>query len=225
MKKLIFLALMVSIAALNGFSQAGIIREFTGDVELKPAGAAAFIPAAAGDTVAQDTIVSTGFKSTAIIAVGSATITVRPLTRLSLAEIQSSEGAETLNVSLQAGRVRVEVKPPAGTRASTTVQSPSATASVRGTEFDMDNDSVTVSHGKVVFEGNNGFTQTVNAGFKSEIASDGSSSNPALTAEETLMPQAPPGSGLAGENTPASTSSATGDMLFEIDWSSSEFTH
>jgi hypothetical protein len=219
MKKIILLVLMVSIIALTGFSQAGIIREFTGDVELKPAGASVFSPAAAGSVVAQDTIVSTGFKSTAIIEVGSTYITVRPLTRLSLAEIQSSQGVETLNVSLQTGRVRVEVKPPAGTKANASVQTPSATASVRGTEFEMDNDSVTVSHGKVVFVGNNGYVQTVNAGFKSEISSEGSSSNPSLIVEDGLMPTAPPGSGLAGEQgIPAAAPSTLGDMSFDFDW-------
>jgi hypothetical protein len=165
-----------------------------------------------------DTIVSTGFKSTAIIAVGNATITVRPLTRLSLAEIQSAEGVENLNVSLQTGRVRLEVKPPAGTRANATVQSPSATASVRGTAFDMDSDSVFVSQGKVTFEGNNGYVQTVSAGLTSEISGDGSSSAPSLTAEESLTPQSPPGSGLAGEQGASVTPSSIGDMSFKLEW-------
>jgi hypothetical protein len=218
MKKIVFLVLVLLAAVLSVYSQSGVIRELTGVVELKPAGSSVFTPAAAGDTVARDTIVSTGFRSTAIIVVGSTSITVRPLTRLSLAEIQSSEGAESLNLSLETGRVRVEVKPPAGTRADTTVVSPSATASVRGTEFEMDNDSVTVSHGRVVFEGNNGFVQTVAAGFKSEITSDGSSSNPSLTEGESLMPQAPPGLGLAGELGGSSSVPSINDMSLELDW-------
>ncbi|MDR2965909.1 MAG: FecR family protein [Treponema sp.] len=217
MKKFILLVSMLSVAILSGFSQSGVIREMTGAVDLKPAGASAFTPARAGSAVAMDTIVSTGFKSTAIIAVGNATITVRPLTRLSLAEIQSAEGVENLNVSLQTGRVRLEVKPPAGTRANAAVQSPSATASVRGTVFDMDNDSVFVSQGKVTFEGNNGFVQTVSAGLTSKIGSDGSSSAPS-SAEDSLMPQSPPGSGLAGEQGASAAASSSGNMSLEFKW-------
>ena len=122
MKKIILTAFFTAAIAAGLFAQNGVIRELTGEVELKHAGSTAFVPAAAGAQVALNTIVSTGFRSTAIITVGSATITVRPLTRLSLAEIQSSSDSENVNVSLQAGRVRVDVKPPAGTRANLTVQ-------------------------------------------------------------------------------------------------------
>ncbi|MDR2730531.1 MAG: FecR domain-containing protein [Treponema sp.] len=52
-----------------------------------------------------------------------------------MTEIQNLTELETLNVNLQTGRVRVDVKPPAGTKASTTVKGPEATASVRGTIF------------------------------------------------------------------------------------------
>jgi hypothetical protein len=162
-KALVFMVLLLAI--VYGISaQAGTIRELTGQVELKAAGKSDFAVARTGDKVAQDTIVSTGFKSTAVIEVGSSVITVRPLTRLSLAEIQSSAGTDTLNVSLQTGRVRVDVKPPAGTKANTTVQGPSATASVRGTSFDFDTVNLSVNEGKVAFKGASGPAAMVNAG-------------------------------------------------------------
>jgi hypothetical protein len=136
MKKFILVTLL-TFTAIAAYSQTGVIREMTGEVELKHAGASAFVPAQVGSEISRDTIVSTGFRSTAIIAAGSAVITVRPLTRLSFAEISSSADTENLNVNLQAGRVRVDVKPPAGTRASATFRGPTATASVRGTSFEM----------------------------------------------------------------------------------------
>jgi len=133
------------------FAQNGVIKELSGTVELKPAGTSDFIPAKAGDPVAKDTIVSTGFKSSALIQMGSSLITARPLTRLSLAELSSSGGTEVINVSLQTGRVRVDVDPPAGTRTSMAVRGPSATASVRGTSFEFDTYSLNVLKGKVAF--------------------------------------------------------------------------
>ncbi|MCL2760011.1 MAG: FecR domain-containing protein [Treponema sp.] len=184
MKRIIVAVLLITIIAAGAFcqngGQNGTIRELTGDVELKHTGAAAFVSAAAGDSVAANTVISTGFRSTAVI-------TVRPLTRLTLAEIQSSENAENVNVNLQTGRVRVEVKPPAGTRTTLSVQSPSATASVRGTILEMDPNNLETIEGKVVYKGRRGPGVSVTAGKKSSVGKDGSSSEPVNKSEESLM--------------------------------------
>jgi hypothetical protein len=175
MKRGLFFSLLLAGVILCAFTQnlrSGVIRDISGEVELKRAGASVFIPAKKGDTVAVDTIVSTGFRSSAIIEVGSSTIAVRPLTRLSLAEIQSASDTETLNMNLQTGRVRVDVKPAAGTRTNFTVQSPSATASVRGTSFEFDTCSLKVSEGSVAFQGSRGFVILVPAGMASSIDAD-----------------------------------------------------
>jgi hypothetical protein len=155
----------------------GVIQELTGQVELKAAGKSTFIAGKIGDKIAQDTIISTGFKSSAVIAVGSSVITVQPLTRLSLAEIQSSGGTENLNVNLQTGRIRVDVKPPAGTKANTSVQGPSATASVRGTSFEFDTVRLSVREGTVAFSGASGPAEMVSAGNTSSIEEDETSVN------------------------------------------------
>jgi hypothetical protein len=177
MKRGLFISLLLAGAVLCAFAQnvrqiTGVIRDITGEVELKRTGTSAFIPAKKGDTVAADTIVSTGFKSTAIIEVGNSTIAVRPLTRLSLAEIQSTSDTETLNMNLQTGRVKVDVKPPAGTRSNLTVQSPSATASVRGTSFEFDTCNLKVNEGRVAFQGGRGMGILVPGGMISSIDAD-----------------------------------------------------
>ena len=178
MKRGLFFLFLLAVTVLCAFSQnarriTGVIRELTGEVELKRTEASAFIKAKVGDTVAADTVISTGFKSIAIIAVGSASITVRPLTRLSLAEIQSVADTETLNVKLQTGRVRLDVKPPAGTKTSCTVQGPGATASVRGTSFEFDTFNLKVNEGRVAFQGNRGRAILIPAGMASYIDADG----------------------------------------------------
>jgi len=183
MKRITIIAILFLLWAAEAFAQdsnqqLGLITELSGTVELKLDGAENYVAAKTGDIVAMKTIVSTGFKSSALITVGSTILTVRPLTRLSLAEISSSAGQETLSVSLQAGRVRVDVKPPAGTRASMHVQSPIATASVRGTSFEFDTQSLTVLEGTVVFTGNNGEVKLVNAGGSSEILYNGMAADP-----------------------------------------------
>jgi len=218
MKKIVLTGLLIFAVVFTAFSQTGVISELTGDVELKLAGSSVFVPAAVGAQVTQDTIVSTGFRGTAVIVVGSNTITVRPLTRLSLAEISSSAGVENLNVNLQAGRVRVEVKPPAGTRANTTVQSPSATASVRGTVLDMDQNSIAVIEGSVGWTSNNGLVTFVPAGFSGGVSSDGSTTNTVSnTSTSSILPGMPTGAGDAGEQIGAAIVT-DGDVELVLDW-------
>jgi len=86
MKKAFFV-LMFILIGVSVFAQSGMIRELNGTVELKASGSSSFVIAKAGDQVSEDTVISTAFKSSALVAVGSALITVRPLTRLTLTEI------------------------------------------------------------------------------------------------------------------------------------------
>lgn len=187
MRRGLFILLLLTVTVFCAFSQNsrmnGVIRELTGDVELKRAGASAFVRARAGDTLAADTIVSTGFKSNAIIEVGSSSIAVRPLTRLTLAEIQSVSDTETVNVRLQTGRVKVDVKPAAGTRSNFTVQSPSATASVRGTSFEFDAFNLTVNEGMVAYQGGKGNGILIPAGMASSIDADDKAVDPVGAAD------------------------------------------
>ena len=193
MKKVFALMVLILCCGITVYAQSGVIKELSGIVELKRAGSANFIPAKAGDSLTQDTIVSTGFKSTALISVGSSSIMVRPLSRLSLAELSSGAGTETINVNLQTGRVRVDVNPPAGTRTNMTVRGPSATASVRGTGFDFDTRNLSVRHGKVAFKGNKGGTMIVGAGSTSKVEKGGKVADPIETTTVALVPPAPVG--------------------------------
>ena len=213
---IIVLCVVQLFCAVMVFGQNGVIKELTGTVELKRAGQTAFVPAKTGDTVAQDTVVSTGFKSTALVAIGSTVITVRPLTRLTLAEIRSSAGSETVNVSLQTGRVRVDVDPPAGTRTNTSVQGPSATASVRGTSFEFDTREVKVQKGTVAFKGNKGGTMLVSAGSSSILNESNRASDPIVTGAAELLPPPPAGSdsGVSHENAPPEAVFAI-DLIYE----------
>jgi len=193
MKKAILMAFLLTAGGLCAFSQNGVLREITGNVEIKAAGSSSFTAARTGAVIARDTIVSTGFNSTAVIEIGSSLITVRPLTRLSLSEIQSSSNTENVNVSLQTGRVRVDVNPPAGTRTNLTVQSTVASASVRGTSFEFDTYNLSVNEGRVSFGGNNGPSVMVNAGNNTFVGTDGAPVNPAAVAASSLVPSSPVG--------------------------------
>jgi len=200
MRKSFFVVLILSVAVYGIFAEnldnmpadnpcadgkCGTIKELTGNVYLKPVGSSVFVTAKTGDTIAQDTIISTGFKSTAVIAVGCSVITMRPLTRLSL--------AENLNVNLQTGSI--EVNNVEGAAANCTVQSSGATASVQGTNFEFDTVNIKVNEGTASFSGAFGPAVMVKTGGKSSIGADGKPSNAILP---SLLPSAPAGGAGSG---------------------------
>jgi len=217
MKKYVLVLLLITGIVFCVFGQNGVIRELTGEVEIKSAGASDFVRASAGDTIALNTIVSTGFRSTAIVEIGSSLITVRPLTRLSLAEIRSMDNTENVNLNLQAGRIRVDVNPLAGTRTNLSVQSPSATASVRGTSFDFDTVNLKVNKGKMVFSGNAGPPVIVGAGNSSFIDKGGTPADPVKLVMSTLSPSSPLGVPTGASQLPSDNPSwGTGDIGFDL---------
>jgi len=217
-----FLTVVLMGAALHLFAQNGVLRELSGDVQLRHAGVGSFIPASVGAVIERDTVVSTGFRSSAVIEIGSATLSVRPLTRLSLAEISAAAGNENIRVDLQAGRVRVDVRPPTGTISNFSVQGPSATASVRGTSFDFDARSASVIEGVVSFQGASGAPVTLQAGNTSTVAAGagagaGVPTDPMLGVFQNLAPSSPVGAGVSGETTaPSAFQSPPGNIDIEI---------
>jgi hypothetical protein len=171
-----------------------IIRDISGTVELKAPHAADWSPASRGQAITRDTLISTGFKSSALIAIGKSTLTVQPLTRLSLEELTLAEGGEKVALNLRTGRVRANVKPPAGGKTDFTVRSPSATASVRGTVFDFNGIDIRVDEGRVYFSGADRSGTYVGAGHEARtIVETGRIVSPGETAKEGLMPFVPAG--------------------------------
>jgi hypothetical protein len=127
------------------------IREKTGTVELLLPGSRNWRSARDGDHIPAAAVLSTGFRSTAVVSVGNSAVIVRPLTRLSIEEILSRDKNERVDLNLQTGRIRANVTPPAGGKTDFTVRSPMVTASVRGTAFDFDTGNIRVTGGTVVF--------------------------------------------------------------------------
>jgi hypothetical protein len=188
--------------------ESAFFREINGTVEIKAPGSTLWTNAAAGDRIEKNTLVSTGFKSTAIIVFGDSLITVRPVTRLSLEEIAREQNNEQVNLFLHTGRVRADVKPPAGGSSNFTVRSPIATASVRGTSFEFDTEHLRVDEGRVQYSLDNGRQVYVGGGGISYVDEPTNTVvSPFDAAAELLTPALPTGSGLAGstagDNVPA----------------------
>ena len=186
----------VFCAAPAIFAQQAVIRDLAGTVELKKEGSTAWVAASRGQTLSGNTIISTGFKSTALIAVGDSLVTVRPLTRLAISELSRAQNTEKVALNLQTGRVRAEVKAPEGGKTDFTVRSSAATASVRGTVFEFDTYNLTVNEGSVEFAGASGNPVTVDTGgmsFADERT--GQAARPEETFIADLKPELPTGAG------------------------------
>jgi hypothetical protein len=147
MKKILTAVLLICGTLVYG--QTAVLRNMSGTVEIKAPNSSEWKPAVQGQQLEKTMVISTGFKSIALIALGTTTITFRALTRLTLEEIIQSQGSEEVKLYLETGRVRANVRPPVGGRANVQVRSPTATASVRGTSFDFDGTSLSVDEGRV----------------------------------------------------------------------------
>ena len=185
-KSLVLIFLFWAAALVFAQNPDAVFRETAGTVELKKAGATEWIPAKAGDRIEEETIISTGFKSMAIISVGNSTLSVRALTRMSLKDLKTLDETETVSINLNTGRVRAEVNPPSGSKANFTIQTPSVTASVRGTVFDLDPVSIQVIEGTVNYAPSGAAAVrpvTVNAGQESWVDDTGKAVNPVNAAD------------------------------------------
>jgi hypothetical protein len=183
-----------ALAAQEGTETRALLREIRGTVEVKEPGATDWKPGQRGQTLEQRTMISTGFKSGALIEIGNSTLNVQPLTRLSLEELAAANKNEQVNLSLRTGRIRANVKPPVGGSLEFTVKSPTATASVRGTVFEFNGVELRVAEGRVHLAGGDRSGVYVGAGHvaRTDIES-GHTAGAGETAREELTPPVPAG--------------------------------
>jgi hypothetical protein len=222
MKK-ILCGFLVLAGGWHLFAQEARFIDLTGNVEIKAGTMADWVPAAPGMEIGRDTLVSTGFKSTARISLGNSVLTIRPLTRLTLAEFLQRESAEEVDLYLETGRVRAEVSPPSGGKTDFTVRSPSVTASVRGTAFEFDTRRIEVENGRVLFANAGGQAVYVEGGERSYIDETQSRVVPPFEAE--IVSLTPSLSGLSDTGNETGTSapvisppSGPGNAGAEFEW-------
>ena len=140
MKKLILSAIL-SALAFSSFAMQATVVSTKGKAEVQTGGS--WIALKAGDTLDQGSVIQTGFKSEIILKIKESTVTVAPLSRITLQTLAEREGLngaqgkDETSIFLDTGSLRSNVQKSADRRVGFTVRSPVATASVRGTVFDM----------------------------------------------------------------------------------------
>lgn len=183
--KLLFLAVLLFFVVSNSFAQNAIVKSVTGKVEYSTNGRT-WNDLKENMTLAKGSLISTSFKSTAVIAINDSLVHVKPLSRMSLDELSKTQDEVQTDLYLVSGKVQVEVKPRTQNEVITfNVKSAVATASVRGTGFIFDGTSLLVNHGQVSLQARNGFERSVYGGEFSKVSTNGKVSAPIYLAKET----------------------------------------
>lgn len=174
------LSLCAALAACSAAwaqSPVALVKELSGKVETMPPGKA-WAPAAVGQKLPKGTQVATGFRSSATLALGDSLLAVKPLTQMSVEELVKTGNLVKTEVYLRVGKVKAEVVTTASTKNDFKLKSPTATASVRGTSFEFDGDTLYVERGTVVMIAASGAQRPVKAGEASEVSAAGAVSAP-----------------------------------------------
>ncbi|AEF84897.1 conserved hypothetical protein [Treponema primitia ZAS-2] len=213
-----FVLIFISAGGILFAQDFGTFWEVNGTVEIRsPDGT--WVRAGPGDRIEKATLISSGFKSSAVISLGDSIVMLRPLTRLSLEEILQNKEGEAISLSLQTGRIRAEVSPPSGGRTDFTIRSPSAVASVRGTSFEFDTVNLRVLHGQVLYSRINGTQVPVAGGEMSYVDEiEGRVVSPFEAAAENLSLPHPMGSGSGLRGNTRDISPGTGTVGIEFAW-------
>lgn len=181
----LFLFCSVSVLLAKDFSAQ--VSAVSGKAEVLSGGS--WKPLAVGDLLKNGDVVQTGFKSSLALKIKDSTVDVAALTRMTVEQLAENSEKDNVRLFVDAGGVSSSVKKTGLKKIGFTVRTPVATASVRGTEFSVQNnfDSVKVdtTQGSVaVWNGKN-----------SVDVSDGSEDSDETGSEEN-------GDALAFENAP-----------------------
>lgn len=153
------------LAALDG-----LVVTVSGKVEYQDI-SGIWKPLKGGDKVSSGTIISTGFKSEAIVKLGASILTIKPLTRMTLTQLVEKEDTVNTELYLEVGNVKAEVNSLNSKKNGFTVKSPVATASVRGTVFEL-GDQLIVEQGSVWYSSPVGQIRIGSAGQELEMFED-----------------------------------------------------
>ncbi|MGN0729832.1 FecR family protein [Treponema sp.] len=154
MKSCLKLTFVMVFAALSVFSASALEAKFvstSGKVEIFEGGM--WVAVKNGDIIEdKGAVVSTGFKSEAVISVKGTNFTLGPLTRITIEDMTAMENKDSTKIYIDSGSLKASVSPSEGRKVGFKVRSAVATASVRGTEFKITSSGrLSVTEGLVSF--------------------------------------------------------------------------
>ncbi len=140
MKKLVLFVLFLGMSFSIAFAatDVAIVNSVVGKVEIQVNDS--WLQVKNGDILQSGSVISTGFKSSAVLYIGDSLIEVRALTRLTIEEIVEQNQNYNTTMFLDAGRIKADIKKSENKRVGFTVRTSVATASVRGTSGEIYSD-------------------------------------------------------------------------------------
>lgn len=192
-RKALCFTLALLLLGAAAFAQTATVSAVSGKVEVRAPGGD-WQAARVTQTVPIGSTISTGFGATAELEVGEATLSVSPLTRLTIEELaRNAEGRQQTDLFLGVGRVRADVRSGEDTTHDFQLRSSVSTAAVRGTEFVYDGFWVRGLEGTIIFQSPTGLEQPVSQGdFSSFDGPAPEPSNPRQERRQSSRPQARP---------------------------------
>jgi hypothetical protein len=148
---LLTFSLLIVLFAIPATAQSGgTIRELTGKVEIQEPGGS-WVAARPGMVVSIGATISTGFRSSAVVELNSASLQVAQLTRMTVEELVEKQGVMTTGLYLKVGKITAQVKTGETISQDFKLRSAVSTAAVRGTTLIYTPFSCVVKDGIVSF--------------------------------------------------------------------------
>lgn len=207
MKKTVFILILL-LAAVSAFALNAKVLDVVGKVEIQLADGN-WEAIAPGTVLGPGTVLSTGFKSEAVISIDETTINVKALTRLTIEKLYEQEGNKASSFYLDAGALSADVKSAEDKKVSFKVKTPAVTASVRGTAGDLTVNSLVGTSGTWLLTPPEPKTISYNRG----------DAAPSAATEEVSSAPAPEAAAPAAPTEAAGEEAAGAESGDDFDWS------
>ncbi len=132
----VFALSLISFSAFAEPMQATVVSA-KGKSEVQRAGQ--WVTLSEGSKLNKGDVIQTGFKSELILKIKNSTVTVSPLSRVTIEQLAEKKDNDETKLFLDTGSLKSNVKKTEDRRVGFTVRSPVATASVRGTVMEVKN--------------------------------------------------------------------------------------
>ncbi len=173
MKKSIFFILLILLPVFYSFSaDVPTVKQIQGKVEIKNS-QSGWVKAEKGMKISPGALISTGFKSDAVIELDNSEIYIKQLTRMSIENLSRKQNTVNTELNLRLGRIKADVKSSKGLKHDFTVRTPVSTAAVRGTVFNSGLRNIIVENGRISYTNRLGQSVTIDGGNSSKIKSKG----------------------------------------------------
>ena len=203
MKKIFILIILIIFAssALFAAEQTASVTSLKGNVQYRTGGAE-WTAVTEGMKIPVGATISTGFKSEAVLDLGSSEVFVKQLTRMSIREVAEKNSTITTNLNLRLGRIQADVKTSKGLKHNFTIKTPVSTAAVRGTKFNFDGINIKVKEGRVRVSNKNNHYATYKAGESGKSTGSQPPAGGAAGREEGIVVSADTSDILGGSDEP-----------------------